>query len=63
MATLSAEPLSKSYATVNGRQMAYHDSGSGDPVVVPCTATRRLRTCGATSCPMCGRTLGSWCLT
>ncbi len=33
MATLSAEPLSKSYATVNGKQMAYHDSGSGDPVV------------------------------
>ena len=33
MATLSAEPLSKSYAAVNGKQMAYHDSGSGDPVV------------------------------
>lgn len=33
MATLSAEPLSKSYATVNGKRMAYHDSGSGDPVV------------------------------
>ncbi len=33
MATLSSEPLSKSYATVNGKQMAYHDSGSGDPVV------------------------------
>ena len=33
MANLSAEPLSKSYATVNGKQMAYHDSGSGDAVV------------------------------
>ena len=33
MATLSAEPLSKSYATVNGKRMAYHDSGSGDAVV------------------------------
>ena len=33
MSDFSAEPLSKSYATVNGKQMAYHDSGSGDPVV------------------------------
>ena len=33
MAPISAEPLPKSYATVNGKQMAYHDSGSGDPVV------------------------------
>ena len=33
MAPMSAAPLSKSYATVNGKQMAYHDSGSGDPVV------------------------------
>ena len=33
MATHSGEPLSKSYATVKGKQMAYHDSGSGDAVV------------------------------
>lgn len=31
--SLSTEPLAKSYATVNGKQMAYHDSGEGDPVV------------------------------
>ena len=33
MAPISAEPLPKSSATVNGKRMAYHDSGSGDPVV------------------------------
>ena len=33
MAPISAEPLPKSYATVNGKRMAYHESGSGDPVV------------------------------
>ena len=33
MAPISAEPLSKSYATVNGKRMAYHESGSGDAVV------------------------------
>ena len=33
MEAISAEPLSKSFATVNGKQMAYHDSGSGDAVV------------------------------
>ena len=33
MSTLSAEPLSKSYATVNGKQMAYHETGEGDAVV------------------------------
>ncbi len=31
--SLSTEPLAKSYATVNGKQMAYHESGEGDPVV------------------------------
>lgn len=30
---ISAEPLTKSYMNVNGKQMAYHESGSGDPVV------------------------------
>ncbi len=30
---MSTEPLSKQYATVNGKQMAYHDVGSGDAVV------------------------------
>ncbi len=30
---MSIEPLSKQYASVNGKQMAYHDVGSGDPVV------------------------------
>lgn len=30
---MSIEPLSKQYATVNGKQMAYHDVGSGDAVV------------------------------
>ena len=30
---LSAAPLTKSYATVNGKQMAYHEAGTGDPVV------------------------------
>ncbi len=29
MTTFSQEPLSKSYATVNGKQMAYHESGPG----------------------------------
>ena len=33
MAPMSAAPLSKSYATVNGKRMAYHESGSGDAVV------------------------------
>lgn len=30
---LSATPLTKSYKSVNGKQMAYHESGTGDPVV------------------------------
>ncbi len=30
---ISAEPLSKKYLTINGKQMAYHESGSGEPVV------------------------------
>ena len=30
---ISTEPLSKKYATVNGRQMAYHDVGEGEAVV------------------------------
>jgi haloalkane dehalogenase len=30
---MSTEPLSKQYKTVNGKQMAYHDVGTGDPVV------------------------------
>ncbi len=30
---ISAEPLSKNYLTFNGKQMAYHESGNGDPVV------------------------------
>ncbi len=33
MAPISATPLSKSYVTVNGKRMAYHESGAGDPVV------------------------------
>lgn len=31
--SLSTEVLSKSYATVNGKQMAYHDVGEGDSIV------------------------------
>jgi haloalkane dehalogenase len=30
---LSTTPLTKSYETVNGKQMAYHEAGTGDPVV------------------------------
>lgn len=30
---LSTEPLSKSYATVDGKRMAFHEVGEGDPVV------------------------------
>jgi haloalkane dehalogenase len=30
---MSTEPLSKQYKTVNGKQMAYHDVGTGNPVV------------------------------
>lgn len=30
---MSIEPLSKQYKTVNGKQMAYHDVGSGDTVL------------------------------
>lgn len=30
---MSIEPLSKLYKTVNGKRMAYHDVGTGDPVV------------------------------
>ena len=30
---LSATPLAKSYKTVNGKRMAYHEAGVGDPVV------------------------------
>lgn len=33
MCDMSIEPLSKQHATVNGKQMAYHDVGSGDSVV------------------------------
>ena len=33
MAPIDATPLSKSYATVNGKQMAYHESGEGRSVV------------------------------
>jgi len=29
----SEAPLAKSYATVNGRKMAYHERGTGDPIV------------------------------
>ena len=32
-APFSAEPLSKSYKTVLGKQMAYHEVGEGDPIV------------------------------
>ncbi|MEM1245459.1 MAG: haloalkane dehalogenase [Acidobacteriota bacterium] len=34
MTDLDATPLSKSYATVNGKQMAYHEAGSGDRTLV-----------------------------
>lgn len=30
---MTTDPLSKSFATVGGRRMAYHQSGSGEPVV------------------------------
>ena len=30
---MSIEPLSKQYLTVDGKRMAYHDVGTGDPVV------------------------------
>ncbi len=30
---MSIEPLSKQYRTVNGKRMAYHEAGTGDPVV------------------------------
>ena len=30
---MTSAPLSKQHLTVNGKQMAYHDVGSGDPVV------------------------------
>jgi len=30
---MSSAPLSKQYATINGKQMAYHEVGSGDPIV------------------------------
>ena len=30
---MSTAPLSKQFLTVNGKQMAYHDVGTGDPVV------------------------------
>lgn len=33
MTELDTTPLSKSYATVNGKQMAYHERGSGDAIV------------------------------
>ena len=32
-APLDASPLPKSFATVDGKQMAYHEAGEGDPVV------------------------------
>ena len=28
---MTTAPLSKSYATINGKQMAYHESGDGGP--------------------------------
>ena len=31
--SLSSTPLGKSFKTVNGKRMAYHESGAGDPVV------------------------------
>ncbi len=31
--SLSNTPLSKSFETVDGKQMAYHESGTGDPIV------------------------------
>jgi len=30
---MDAQPLDKQFTSVRGRQMAYHDSGSGDPIV------------------------------
>ena len=30
---LSTTPLAKSYKIVNGKRMAYHEAGTGDPVV------------------------------
>ncbi|WP_394935796.1 haloalkane dehalogenase [uncultured Ilumatobacter sp.] len=33
MCDMSIEPLSKQYKTVNGKQVAYHDVGTGDSVV------------------------------
>ncbi len=30
---MGSQSLDKQFATVNGKQMAYHDSGSGDPIV------------------------------
>ena len=32
-APLSSAPLSKAFLTVNGKRMAFHEAGSGDPVV------------------------------
>ena len=32
-APLSTTPLSKSYKSVNGKEMAYHEAGTGEPVV------------------------------
>ncbi|NCG40073.1 MAG: alpha/beta fold hydrolase, partial [Actinobacteria bacterium] len=31
--SFSAAPLAKSFATVNGKRMAYHEVGSGDPII------------------------------
>ena len=31
--SLSSTPLAKSFKTVNGKRMAYHESGAGDPMV------------------------------
>jgi hypothetical protein len=51
MVGMSIEPLSKQYKTVNGKQVAYHDVGTGDSVVflhlhrIPAGSARELH-CG-----------------
>lgn len=48
MVGMSIEPLSKQYKTVNGKQVAYHDVGTGDSVVflhlhrIPAGSAREL---------------------
>ncbi len=34
MSDLDATPLSKQYATVNGKQMAYHEQGEGRSIAL-----------------------------